>query len=63
LAMWTRQFTALRDGDRFFYGNDPALEMIIELYGIDYRRSLADVIVDNTDLERTDLPATVFVVD
>ena len=25
LAMWKKQFQALRDGDRFFYGNDPAL--------------------------------------
>ena len=24
LAIWKRQFQALRDGDRFFYGNDPA---------------------------------------
>ncbi len=25
LAIWKRQFTALRDGDRFFYANDPEL--------------------------------------
>ena len=25
LALWRRQFTALRDGDRFFYGRDPVL--------------------------------------
>ena len=25
LAIWKRQFEALRDGDRFFYGNDPGL--------------------------------------
>ena len=36
LAMWTQQFTALRDGDRFFYLNDPALRAIQQLYGISY---------------------------
>ena len=25
LAMWKKQFAALRDGDRFFYANDPVL--------------------------------------
>ena len=28
LAMWTKQFAALRDGDRFFYANDPVLDQI-----------------------------------
>ena len=28
LAMWKRQFDALRDGDRFFYLNDPVLPAI-----------------------------------
>ncbi len=60
LAMWTRQFAALRDGDRFFYGNDPVLDEIAETYGIEYRRSLADVIAANTDADRDDLPANVF---
>jgi peroxidase len=44
LASWRRQFTALRDGDRFFYGNDPELARIRALYGIDYRQGLADLI-------------------
>ena len=61
LAMWTRQFTALRDGDRFFYGNDPVLPSIADTYGIDYRRSLADVIAANTDVDG--LAANVFIVD
>ena len=26
LAIWKQQFQALRDGDRFFYANDPALQ-------------------------------------
>ncbi len=48
LAIWTKQFAALRDGDRFFYLNDPFLETIREQYGIDYRLTLADVIELNT---------------
>ena len=58
LAMWQRQFTALRDGDRFFYGNDPVLAQIQDTYGIDFRRSLADVIDDNTAGDA--VPADVF---
>src|SRR5438093_587735 len=37
LAIWTKQFTALRDGDRFFYRNDPVLRVIYQAFGIDYR--------------------------
>jgi hypothetical protein len=48
LAIWTRQFEALRDGDRFFYLNDPELDTIKETYGIDYRQRLADIIEMNT---------------
>jgi hypothetical protein len=44
LAMWKRQFEATRDGDRFFFLNDPVLAAIRSTYGIDYRRTLADVI-------------------
>jgi Animal haem peroxidase len=44
LAMWKQQFTALRDGDRFFYQNDPALKAIQQLYGITYQHSLAELI-------------------
>jgi hypothetical protein len=63
LAMWKSQFEALRDGDRFFYGNDPLLDAINAEYGIDYRRSLAEIIADNTDINRSDLPESVFVLD
>ncbi|MGA9278727.1 peroxidase family protein [Ilumatobacter sp.] len=63
LAMWTAQFSALRDGDRFFYGNDAALDVIAADYGIDYRRSLADVIATNSDVDPDDLRANVFVLD
>ena len=48
LAIWKRQFEALRDGDRFFYANDPALKEIQRRYGISYRRTLAQLIVANT---------------
>jgi hypothetical protein len=57
LAMWKKQFEALRDGDRFFYANDPFLDTIRDTYGIDYRHSLADVIEMNTGV---DVPADVF---
>ena len=63
LAMWTRQFEALRDGDRFFYANDPALDEIADQYGIDYRMTLADVIAANTDAEVDELATNVFLLD
>ena len=44
LAMWKQQFQALRDGDRFFYQNDPVLPELRRLFGIDYRRTLAQII-------------------
>ena len=49
LAIWQRQFEALRDGDRFFYANDPALADIKRRYGISFRRTLAQVIEQNSD--------------
>jgi hypothetical protein len=60
LAMWRRQFQALRDGDRFFYGNDPNLTLIRLAYGIDFRRTLGDVIALNTDIPRNELEPNVF---
>ncbi|MEA2293743.1 MAG: peroxidase [Solirubrobacteraceae bacterium] len=48
LAMWAKQFAALRDGDRFFYAADPALADIQRLYGISYRQTLARIIERNT---------------
>ena len=47
-AMWKQQFAALRDGDRFFYLNDPVLTDIEHLYGITYRHTLAELIELNT---------------
>jgi hypothetical protein len=48
LAIWKKQFKALRDGDRFFYLNDPYLITISQQYGIDYRHTLAEIIAMNT---------------
>jgi hypothetical protein len=48
LAIWRKQFAALRDGDRFFYLNDLAvLNGIRDGLGIDFRRTLAQIIRDN----------------
>jgi hypothetical protein len=60
LAMWRRQFQALRDGDRFFYANDPTLPLIERYLGVGYRHSLAQLIALNSDVSRSDLPANVF---
>jgi hypothetical protein len=48
LAIWKHQFEALRDGDRFFYLDDPVLAPIRQQYGIDYRRTLAGLIHADT---------------
>jgi peroxidase len=44
LAIWRKQFEALRDGDRFFYLNDPELATIRQNYGITYQHTLAELI-------------------
>jgi hypothetical protein len=60
LAMWREQFTRLRDGDRFFYGNDPVLREIEHRYGVGFRVSLARLITANTDVEPDELRPNVF---
>jgi hypothetical protein len=57
LAMWKQQFEALRDGDRFFYLNDPDLARIGEDFGITYRHTLAELISLNSGAH---VPADVF---
>jgi hypothetical protein len=47
-AIWTRQFAALRDGDRFFYLTDAALPQIGRAFGVTYRHSLAEIIRRDT---------------
>ncbi len=61
-AIWRRQFQALRDGDRFFYGNDQGLSTILSTYGIDFHTTLAQVIARNTDLPSADINPDVFLV-
>ena len=56
-AIWKREFETLRDGDRFFYLNDPALPLIQAMFGISSRRTLAQIIRANTG---EDVPANVF---
>jgi hypothetical protein len=60
LAMWKKQFEALRDGDRFFYANDPALALINKYFRISYQRSLAELIATNSDVDPGELPSNVF---
>ncbi|WP_439663128.1 peroxidase family protein [Lentzea sp. HUAS TT2] len=59
-AIWKKQFEALRDGDRFFHANDPSLKLIKARYGVDYRRTLGDLVAANTDVPRGDLAHNVF---
>jgi hypothetical protein len=62
LAIWTKQFQALRDGDRFFYGNDQGLSFIRNTYGIDFHTTLGQVIARNTGLA-DEANINVFLVD
>ena len=62
LAIWTKQFQALRDGDRFFYGNDQGLSYIRNTYGIDFHTTLGQLIARNTGLDE-EADINVFLVD
>ena len=64
-AMWRKQFAALRDGDRFFYANDPvlnnpAVNALQQSLGITHRRTVAQLIALNTNVPAAELPANVF---
>jgi hypothetical protein len=59
-AIWADQFGAARDGDRFFYQNDPLQSYIRNNFGVDSRKTLAQVIALNTDVPAASLPANVF---
>lgn len=59
-ALWRRQFEALRDGDRFFYLNDPALAELEARYGITYKHSLSELISLDAGVPKADLAANVF---
>ncbi|HEY0517511.1 MAG TPA: peroxidase family protein, partial [Solirubrobacteraceae bacterium] len=60
LAMWKKQFQALRDGDRFFYLNDPVLAEIEAAYGITYKHSLSELIRLDSGVPAKRLAANVF---
>lgn len=60
LALWRRQFTALRDGDRFFYARDPVLRQIQHRYGITYRHTLGQLIAQDAGISPRSLPKNVF---
>ena len=60
LAIWKDQFGAARDGDRFFYLNDPLQSFIRNNFGIDSRKTLAQLIAANTDIPLSALQANVF---
>jgi hypothetical protein len=60
LAIWTEEFTSLRDGDRFFYANDPVLDEIEAEYGITFERTLSQIILDNTDLTPEQVQDNIF---
>ncbi|AIG76135.1 Hypothetical protein AJAP_16310 [Amycolatopsis japonica] len=60
LAIWRKQYAALRDGDRFFYANYSLLDHVKRAYGIDYRKSLGDLIALNTGMPRESLAPNVF---
>jgi hypothetical protein len=60
LALWRRQFTALRDGDRFFYARDPVLGQIRRRYGITYRHTLGQLISLDAGVPASQLPRNVF---
>jgi hypothetical protein len=59
-AIVSRQFEAARDGDRFFYLNDPDLATIEQKYGISYKHSLAELISADTGVPSSSLQPNVF---
>ena len=62
-AMWKVQFEALRDGDANFYLWNRQLSKVLEQVkplGLTYRQTLADIIVNNTDVEVDEIQANMF---
>jgi hypothetical protein len=65
LAIWTREFQRMRDGDRFYIGNADqghnGLDFIRSTYGIDFHKTLGEVILANaSDVTGKDLQTNVF---
>jgi Animal haem peroxidase len=59
-AIVAKQFEAARNGDRFFYLNDPDLHTIEEKYGISYRHSLSELISLDAAVPSSSLQSNVF---
>ena len=59
-ALWRKQFEALRDGDRFFYANDPGLAAIKSAYGITYEQTLAQLLTLDAEVPKGEVPGNVF---
>lgn len=62
-AMWEVQFQALRDGDSNFYHWSRSLKEAMRTasqYALSYEQTLADVIVNNTELSADDIQANMF---
>ncbi len=59
-ALWRKQFEALRNGDRFYYANDPEFHEIALKYGITYRHTLSELIEIDGKVSKHDYPANVF---
>ena len=62
-AIWKQQFEALRDGDRYFYAWNKSLKKskrILYLLDLDWRKTLAEGVVDNSDLKANDIQASLF---
>ncbi|MFB9659046.1 peroxidase family protein [Glycomyces mayteni] len=59
-AMWAAEFTMLRDGDRFFYRGDEALDFIADRYDVEPVATLAELITGNTGIGAGDLQDNVF---
>ncbi len=58
--LWRKQFEALRDGDRFFYANDPTLAAIKKAYDISYKHTLAQLLTLDAEVPKGSVPANVF---
>ena len=62
-AIWKQQFEALRDGDRHFYDWNNSLnrsQRLLSRLGLDWRKTLADVVADNSELSADDIQANLF---
>jgi len=59
-TLWRKQFEALRDGDRFFYADDPTLTAIKHAYGVTYKHTLAQLLTLDAEVPHGEVPPNVF---